>query len=459
MQFDVAVIGGGPGGYVAAIKAAQLGRDVCLIEKNKVGGTCLNVGCIPTKYLLTITNKYAALFDYQDIGINIGRFDFDFARMIAGKDRVVQKLINGVQFLLKKNKVTVYSGAAAFADESTIQVTTAAGVETVTAQNIIIATGSAPLMPQMFGYDGDVVCSSTEALSWQHVPGALLIVGGGVIGCELATIYANLGTEVTVVEMQERLIPTIDAELGRFAEASLRRKGVGILTQTRVEAVGKYGSGAVLRLSDGREVSAEKVVVSVGRSAELDALNLQAAGVEAENGKITVDGLMRTNRPEIYAIGDVCSSPCDLAHSAMKEGLVAVENICGNNKKMCYDAIPNCVYTAPEMATVGMSQQEARDMGIGIKVGRFSFAANGKAVSMGEAEGFVKIIAEETTGRILGAQMAGPHVTDLIAQMAIAVENKLGAVEVADVAYAHPTLSEAIWESLESSLYGHAIHS
>ncbi len=458
MNYDVAVIGGGPGGYVAAIKARQLGKSVCLIEKNKIGGTCLNVGCIPTKYLLTNSNKYAELFEYHKLGIQIERVDLDYKKMISGKEALVKKLTDGVKFLLRKNKVDVISGTASFIDKETLNVDTGSGVEKVSASNILIATGSMPILPELFGYDGEIVCSSKEALEWEKAPDSILIVGGGVVGCELATIYSNLGTEVTIVEMQDKLIPNMDSELGKFARNKLEQKGVNIFTEVKVDNIAKGSDTAIVEMSNGTKIEVAKVVVSIGRKANLESLNCEVAGIAIKNGKITVNNKMKTSTPGIYAIGDACCSLYDLAHSAMKEGIIAIENIIGNDEEMKYDAIPSCVYTSPEIASVGLTEQQASSIGIEITKGRFSFVANGKAVSMGEAEGFVKIIADKKTDVILGAQMAGPHVTDLIAQMVIAVDNRLVATEIADPVYAHPTLSEAIWEAAES-IYGSAIHS
>jgi dihydrolipoamide dehydrogenase len=458
MQFDVAVIGAGPGGYVAAIKAAQNGLRVCLIEKDKIGGTCLNVGCIPTKYLLASSAKFNSLSEYSDIGIKIENFDIDFEKMMQGKDAVVAKLIGGINYLIRKNKIELIVGTAALVDKNTISIAGAGSEETVTAKDIILAMGSRPLIPESFGYDENIVCSSDEALSWTKIPESLLIVGGGVVGCELATIYANLGAKVSVVEMQNNLIPNMDEQLANFAGNKLKRQGVRVVTNTRVKSIKEVGNAALVTLSDGAELEVQKVVVSIGRISNIDKINLESVGVEVDMGKIPVDSNQKTIPPTIYAIGDVCSSPYDLAHTAMKEGIVAVENILGNEARMNYGAIPNCVYTSPEIASVGITQSQAEKNRIEVSVGVFSFAGNGKAISMGEAEGFIKVVAHKTTKEILGSQMVGPHVTDIIAQMAIAIENKLTVYEVAGTVFAHPTLSEALWESLESILGG-AIHS
>jgi dihydrolipoamide dehydrogenase len=457
MQYDVAVIGGGPGGYVAAIKAAQKGKSVALIEKNKLGGTCLNVGCIPTKFLLNASGKYAGMFEYADIGINPGRYDLDFGCMMDKKEAVVNQLVGGIEMLMRKNRIAVIRGAAAFADAHTLRVARADGEETLTAENVIIATGSEAQMPSAFGFDGQTVCSSSEALSWREAPDALLVIGGGVVGCELATVYANLGSQVTVVEMMDRLLPGIDAELGAFAERQLKKREVQVFTATKVESIRKTGAGAAVTLSDGSEHTVDKVIVSIGRSPSTGDLGLVNLGVAADRGRILVDDHMRTNVPGIYAIGDACSSPYDLAHTAMKEGVIAAENIAGGDARMDYSAVPSCVYTQPEIATVGLAQREAEEKGLDVATGRFSFIGNGKAVSMGEAEGFIKVVADKGSGVILGAQMAGPHVTDIIAQMAIAVQNRMTVSQVTDAVFAHPTLSEALWEALEG-VFGKPVH-
>ena len=457
MQYDVAVIGGGPGGYVAAIKAAQSGLSVCLIEKNRLGGTCLNVGCIPTKFLLNASGKYAGMFEYMDIGINPGRYDLDFGCMMDKKDAVVKQLVNGIGMLIRKNKITLINGTAAFVDAHTLRVTKSDSEETVTAENIIIAVGSEAQVPKAFGFDGEIVCSSNEALSWRNVPDSLLIIGGGVVGCELATVYANLGSQVTVVEMLDRLLPGIDDELGAFAEKQLKKREAQVFTATKVERILKTDTGADILLSDANEFVVDKVIVSIGRSANIGNIGLETTGGEVERGKIVVDACMKTSVPGVYAIGDACNSPFDLAHTAMKEGIVAAENIAGSDVQMKYDAIPGCVYTQPEIATVGLSQHEAEEKGIAVTTGRFNFVGNGKAVSMGEADGFIKVVADSQSNVILGAQMAGPHVTDIVAQMAIAVQNRITISQVADTVFAHPTLSEAMWEAVES-IRGGAIH-
>jgi dihydrolipoamide dehydrogenase len=457
MQYDVAVIGAGPGGYVAAIKAAQYGLSVCLIEKNKIGGTCLNVGCIPTKYLLTNSNRYASLADYSKIGINVDKFDIDFEKMMQGKDAVVAKLTGGIEYLIKKNKIELIKGTAELADENTIKIVSNDNEETIKARKMILAMGSRPLIPESFGYESDKVCDSTEALSWLKVPDSLMIIGGGVVGCELATIYSNLGTAVSIIEMQSHLILNMDVELAEFLENKLSRNGVQVLTDTTVQRIDEKESTVVATLSNGHQMEVEKVVVSIGRVPNIDEVHLESVGIAVDKGRILVDDSLITTSPNIYAIGDVCSSPFDLAHTAMKEGIVAVENIMGKNIKMNYGAIPNCVYTNPEIASVGISHQLAQESGIEVSVGRFNLAANGKAISMGEAEGFVKVIVDKNTRIILGAQMVGAHMTDIIAQMAMAVEYRMLAFEVADTVFAHPTLSEALWEALESVLGG-AIH-
>lgn len=459
MIYDVAVIGGGPGGYVAAIRSAQLGMKTCLIERNKVGGTCLNAGCIPTKFLLTASGKFASMKELDRYGIILGDYKLDMARMISEKDAVVNRLVKGVQYLIKKNKVDFLQGNAVLAGKNEIRVETGEETARAIAENIIIATGTRPSMPDAFKHDGLLVCSSDEALSWNSVPGDLIIIGGGVIGCEFATIFAALGSKVTVIELLPFIVSNFDAELSRFTAAKLKSIGVDIVAGVKVQEVWKDTSRVRVVLEDRKSCEADKLLVSIGRSACTGQIGLEAAGVDVEprRNKVIVDSAMRTNVENIYAIGDVCSSPLDLAHVAMKEGLVAAENIAGFENEMDYRCVPNCVFANPEFASVGYTADEAKNSGIEVKIGKFNFAGNGKAVSLGEADGFVKIVIAEKTDEIIGAQVIGPHATDLIAELAVMIQNKGKSAQLADTIHAHPTLAEAVWEAVENA-YGRAIH-
>lgn len=459
MIYDAAVIGGGPGGYVAAIRSAQLGMKTCLIERNKVGGTCLNAGCIPTKFLLTASGKFASMKELDRYGIILGDYKLDMVRMISEKDAVVNRLVKGVQYLIKKNKVDFLQGNAVLAGKNEIRIETGEETARAIAENIIIATGTQPAMPDLFKHDGKLVCTSDEALDWDSVPDKLVIIGGGVIGCEFATIFANLGSKVTIIEILPNIAASFDPELSKLAAAKLKSIGVEIITDARVQGIIKDSHSVKAVLEDGRSYHADRMLVSIGRRACTGKIGLEAAGVivDPKKGKILVDNTMKTNVENIYAIGDVCSSPLDLAHVAMKEGMVAADNIAGFDTKMDYRCVPNCVFANPEFASVGYTAEEAVNSGMKVKIGKFNFIGNGKAVSMGESDGFVKVVIEEKTDKILGAQITGPHATDLIAELAVLVQNETTSSRLADTIHAHPTLAEAVWEAVENA-YGRAIH-
>ena len=453
MHYNVAVIGGGPGGYVSAIKAAQNGLTVCVIEKDRLGGTCLNAGCIPTKYLLSVVQKSIDFENMESLGLFSGKLNMGYANIAMGKDKVVMKLRNGVQYLMRKNKITVISGVASFADPRTLIV----GDERITFDHGIIASGSTPVVQDLFACDGKVVGTSDEALDWIQVPAShMVIVGGGVISCEMATIFRKLGCNVTIIELMDSILPGMDTEIQQAVYRNLTAKGISIITSTQVSRINVAQGMAHIAIPDG-QVIADKVIVSIGRKACIDGLGLENIGMRCVRSKIEVDAAMKTNVSGIYAIGDVCNSPFDLAHTAMKEGEIAVENILGHFKTMRYDDVPMCVYTIPETASVGVSEKQAMDEGRDIRIGKFSFLANGKAVSSFEDDGFVKIIVDRQTERIIGSQMFGPHVTDLISLMATAIRLGIKADEIWDVVFAHPTLSEAVLEAAGDVL-GKAVH-
>ena len=455
MHFDVAIIGGGPGGYVAAIKAAQNGLKTCVIEWNKLGGTCLNVGCIPTKALLTTTKKYDNVLKLMDKGVVEGQIRPVYENAVAEKDKAVAKLVGGVGYLMKKNGVTVIEGTASFKDKNTLSVS---GLdEPISFENAIIASGSVPNIPQGLEYDGRFVCTSDEALSWEKVPESLIIVGGGVISCEMASIFALFGSKVTIVEILDSILPGIDAEIRRSIRSSLEQLGVEILVSKRILRLSSADGVVEAKLQDGRKLTAQRALITTGRKANIKELALDSVGIRILNEKIEVDLGMRTNIDEIYAIGDVCCSPYDLAHTAMKEAETAVGNILGSNKKMRYDGVPQCIYTVPEAAVVGADEQKLRADNEDINIGRFYFRGNGRAVSADETQGYIKIITDAKSGKVKGAQMYGSHVTELTAIHSAAIHLGLTAKELTEVMFAHPTLSEAVFEAAADT-EGIAIH-
>ncbi len=447
-NFDVLVIGAGPAGYVAAIRAAQLGFNTALVEKDKtLGGTCLNVGCIPSKALLDSSEKFHAVqHAYSDHGIGVSGVKLDLAAMIKRKDGVVSKLTGGVAMLMKKNKITVLQGAAEFTDSKTVKV----GKDSHSAKHIIIATGSVPVELPFAKFNGDTIISSTEALSLNKVPKHLVVIGAGVIGCELGSVWHRLGAQVTLVDMAPSLMPVMDGDLGKAAQKTFEAQGLNFELGVKVLDVKATKTGAtVLVEKDGKpvEIKGDKVLVAVGRRANTENLNLQAAGVNAnERGVIAVGEHYQTNVEGIYAIGDCTPGPM-LAHKGEEEGVACVERLAGIAGHVNYNCIPWVVYTAPELAGVGLTSEQCKEQGIKVNVGKFSFAANGRALAADVGEGFVKMIADAKTDRILGVHMFGHHVSELIAEVAVAMEFGASAEDIARSVHAHPTMSEATKEA------------
>ncbi|MGE5594033.1 MAG: dihydrolipoyl dehydrogenase [Betaproteobacteria bacterium] len=465
-EFDVAVVGGGPGGYVAAIRAAQLGRSVCLIEKDQLGGTCLNRGCIPTKALVASVQALETAKRLAEFGVEFGGQGGDcgggeararFDRMVARKDRVVARLRAGIGFLLKKNKVAVIAGTGRMMGPGRIEVDAKEGPAEVRARDIIIATGSKPVIFPSFGYDGRVVITSDEALDFQDVPESLLIVGGGVIGCEFAFIFSSLGSRVTVVDIMPTILPMEDPDSAAAVADSLKKRKVVVRTGVKIERIAVEGDEAVAVLDSGERLSAARVLLSVGRRANSEGIGLEDAGVEiGKRGEVVVNDQMATNVPGIYAIGDVVGKVM-LAHVASAQGIVAAQNIAGADRRMSYAAVPSAIFTSPEVASVGLNERQAKEEGFDVRVGKFPFTASGKALAMGEAEGFVKIVADGSTDRILGIHIVGPHATELIPEPTMAVRMKMTVAEFARTIHAHPTLAEAIGEAAEA-VHRMAIH-
>jgi len=458
LTYDLAIIGGGPGGYVAAIRAAQLGAKVVLFEGGDLGGTCLNRGCIPTKTLLQSVKVWQELKKLSQLaitGVDLSKAGIDWSKLQARKNRTVTRLTMGIAGLLQAHGVEVIHGRAIMEERPDL---IRVAERTFQARNVIIATGSQPRLIPLPGLDSSAaVITSDEALSLEKIPSSLIILGGGVIGVEFALIFREMGAEVTIVEMEERILPNLDEEIVREATRTLKTYGIQIYTGTRaVEIkdttlfVKKEGEDEL------KELKGEKILVAVGRAPYYQGIDVEKIGIKTAQGAIITDEFLRTNIPGVYAIGDV-NGRYMLAHKASAEGLVAVENILGNSQQMDYRVIPQCVYSNPEMASVGLTEKEARESGKAIKVGRFPFAANGKVQIEGERRGFVKVISEEHSQQILGVHIFGVSATELIAEAVTAM--KLGATieELANCIHPHPTVSESIQEAYHDAAHG-AIH-
>lgn len=445
----VAVIGGGPGGYVAAIKAAMLGAEVTVIEKRKVGGTCLNVGCIPTKALLASSSLISSIKEAKDFGIHInGEVEANFDDIMNRKNKVVSQLISGIEFLFEKRGIKLVNGFGKLVDTNKIEVNKEDGSkELVEADKIILANGSQPVILPMFPYDGDKIITSDEALNLKDIPKSLLIVGGGVIGCEFGQFFRALGTEVTIVEMFDQLLPLEDKDVAKQLQRQFKKDKIKVMTGVKIEKCEIVDNEVVATLSNGKEVKSEKALLSIGRKPYLDNSGVEDIGIQLERGKVIVNENLETNVKGIYAIGDIINTPF-LAHVASKEGLVAAQNaVCGNSKTVNYAAVPRCVYTEPEVAGVGKTEKELQENGIEYNTGQFDFRALGKAQAIGHFQGFIKILADKND-KIIGASIVGPHATDLLTELSLAVHLGLTVEEVGDVIHAHPTLSEGIMEAL-----------
>lgn len=460
---DVIVIGGGPGGYVAAIRAAQLGADVALVEKENLGGTCLNIGCIPTKVLLQTAELYEEFLNSELYGIKLdGRVSVDWNKLMKRKEEIASQLVNGVSGLLRLNSIEVIKGQASFIDKNTIDVKKEDGSAIVLkAKNFIIATGSKPFIPPIIGIGSEGVLDSTEALALEEIPKELVVIGGGVIGIEFATLFNSLGTKVTVIEMLPHILPPIDREISEIVKMKLGMEGIDIYTSAEVTSIerknGKLEVEAKLDKNEVR-ISGDKVLLSVGRRPVTEGLNIDAIGVDMSKKGIKVNNRLETNVKGIYAIGDVTGINM-LAHVASEQGIVAAENIMGINKEIDYKAIPACIYTKPEIASVGMTEAEAKKSGIEYKVGKFMLSNNGKALIMNEIEGtMVKIITDKKYEEVLGMHIFGPRATELIAEGALALRLEATVDEIITTIHPHPTISESIKEAA-LSVNNIAIHS
>ncbi len=456
-ECDVAVLGGGPGGYVAAIRAAQLGQSVCLVEKDELGGTCLNRGCIPTKALVASMEAYALARRLKEFGVEAKDISVDFRKMITRTNKIVSRLRAGVSFLLKRGKVNVVKGTGRLVAPGRIAVDSEGASSEIRATNVIIATGSRPLVFPSFGYNGNTVITSDEALDFSEVPESLLVVGGGVIGCELAFIFAGLGSKVTVVDIMPTVLPMEDPDVSDAIQASLKKHGVDVKCGVRIEKIMEVDGEVAAFLDSGEQLIAKKALLSVGRKANSEGVGLEELGVEVNRrGEIMVNDKMETNIPNLYAIGDVVGTIM-LAHVASYEGITAAHNIAGEERHMSYDAIPGAIFTRPEVAVVGVNETQAKERGINVRTGKFPFRASGKALAMDQTDGFVKVIADADTDVIIGVHIVGPSATDLVPEPTLAVRTHMTIEEFANTVHAHPTLAESLVEAAEA-VHGRSIH-
>ncbi len=455
MTYDLLVIGGGPGGYHAAIRGAQEGLNTALVEGYRVGGVCLQEGCIPTKALLKSASVFKNALEAENYGIRVSEVSFDWEKIQERKNRVVADLTGGVEQLLKGNGVEVFSGWARFVGEDEVLV----GDRVLKARHIIIAGGSKIAIPPIEGIDLDGVISSREALSLEAVPKRLVVIGGGVIGLEFASLYRAFGSEVTVIEMLPLILPGTDSEIAKRMLPILKKQGIDIHQGAMVKGIAK--SEDILEVSFEKRgkmetVQADRVLVATGRLPKTEGLDLEKAGIEYDRKGIPVNEYMQTNKPGIYAIGDITGGPL-LAHVASTEGLIAVEHIVGKGREMKYQAIPGAIFTTPEIGTVGLTEDLAKEQGIDYEVSKFQFTANSKAVIEGENQGLVKVVVERGTQRILGVHILGPHAAELIHEGVLAVSEGLSVEALSHGIHAHPTLSEALMEAAHG-LTGGFIH-
>jgi dihydrolipoamide dehydrogenase len=469
-EYDLVVLGGGTGGYVAAIRATQLGLKTAIVEKAKLGGTCLHQGCIPSKALLRSAEVFSTAKHSEEFGVVTGEVKVQFDKVQERKKRIVEQLYKGVQHLMKQGKIDVYQGVGRILGPSifspmpgTISVEMNNGQENemLIPKNVIIATGSRPRTLPGLEVDGEMILTSDEALVLDQLPKSILIVGGGVIGIEWASMMCDFGVEVTVIEYADRILPTEDKEISREMQRLLKKKGIKVITGAKVlpESLQKTNDVSIqAELTSGlKEFRAEKLLVSVGRQANIEGIGLENTEIQVERGTIVTNEFYQTKESHIYAIGD-CIGGLQLAHVASHEGICAVEHITGNDPEpINYSLVPKCIYSSPEASSVGLTEEEAKEKGFRVKTGKFSFRANGKALVFGESNGFVKIVADKDTDDLLGVHMIGPHVTDMISEAGLAKVLDATPWEIAKTIHPHPTLSEAIGEAA-LAVDGKAIH-
>ncbi len=461
MSYDLIVIGSGPGGYVAAIRASQLGLKTAIVERENLGGICLNWGCIPTKALLKSAQVFEYLNHAADYGIDIKEGKADFSKIVSRSRGVADGMSKGIAFLMKKNKIDVISGTAKLAKGNTVEITDASGKKTTqTAKHIILATGGRSRELPNIKQDGKNVIGYREAMSLPKQPKSLLVIGSGAIGMEFAYFYNTLGTEVTIVEFSDRILPREDAEVSKEVEKIMKKKGIKFLTSSSVEKVEtKTGANTVhIKTKTGTEtITAEVVLSAAGISTNIENLGLETVGVKTDKGLVVVDDFYRTNVAGVYAIGDIVKGPA-LAHVASAEGITCVEKIAGHSPEpIDYGNIPSCTYCIPEIASVGLTEEEAKAKGYEIKVGKFPFSASGKASASGAKDGFVKVIFDAKYGEWLGAHFVGANVTEMIAEVVVARKLETTGHEIIKSIHPHPTMSEAIMEATAAA-FGEVIH-
>lgn len=466
-QYDVVVIGAGPGGYVAAIRSAQLGLKAAIVEREYWGGVCLNIGCIPTKAILHSADLLEQARDSKQFGIIIPQAEVDWAGVQKYKDKIVKQMTGGVGFLMKKNKIDQHNGAARLAGPNTVVVAGAGGSEIqLSAKNIIVATGSQPrALPQVGGvFDEDRIISSTGALALPAVPRSIIIVGAGAIGVEFASAFRAFGAEVTIIEALPRLVPVEDEEVSAELARAFNKRGIKAFTSARLTKIDRGDGQVTATFSDAdgktQQLTAERLLLGIGRAPNTQGLGLEAAGVALDpRGFITVDAHLRTNVPGIYAIGDVAITTPWLAHKASAEGILAAELIAGHDAPpLDYRKVPGCTYSNPEIASVGLTEAQAREQGYDVKIGKFPFSANGKASILGQRNGFIKLVSESKYDEVLGMHIIGPHATELIAEGGVALAHEATAESLMRTIHAHPTLYEALGEAEHAAATGAAIH-